>query len=73
MMMAKRIGKWAWALSAQERVTAAVVDAARGDVEGTSARTRRAYDAMMVKQKKLLARQNQNGGLEPRRRTGPGV
>jgi hypothetical protein len=60
-MMTKRIGKWAWALSAQERVVAAVVDAARGDTEGIGARIRRAHDAMLVKQKKLLARQQQDG------------
>lgn len=59
-MMTKRIGKWAWALSAQERVTAAIVDSARGDTDAIGVRVRRAHDAMLAKQKKLLARQKRD-------------
>jgi hypothetical protein len=60
-MMTKRIGNWAWTLSPQERVTAAIVDAARGDTGAFSTRVRRAHDAMVTKQKKLLARQKSDG------------
>ena len=67
MKMGKRIGKWAWALSSDERLTAALVDAARGDADGLSAKVRRAHDAMQVKQKKLLARQKSDVGAAPRR------
>jgi hypothetical protein len=73
MLMAKRIGKWAWALSADERVTAAIIDAARGDPEGISVRVRRAHDVMLVKQKKVLARQQGDGLNALRRPTGPRI
>jgi hypothetical protein len=53
MMMGKRIGKWSWTLSAQERVTAAIVGEARGGK--VSAKLRRQHDAMVEKQRKLTA------------------
>ena len=67
MNMGKRIGKWAWALSSDERLTAALVDAARGDSDGLSAKVRRGHDAMLVKQKKLLALQKRDVGTAARR------
>jgi hypothetical protein len=71
MMMAKRIGNWAWTLSADERVTAAIMDAARGDTAGISVRVRRAHEVMQAKQKKVLARQPGAGAAAPRRSPGP--
>jgi len=54
MMTSKRIGKWSWALSAEERLTAALVDQARGGKLG--ARLKRRHDAMVEKQRKLADR-----------------
>ena len=51
MMMGKRIGKWSWTLSADERVTAAIVGEARGGK--LSAKLQRRLDAMIEKQRKL--------------------
>jgi hypothetical protein len=62
MTMGKRIGKWSWALSADERMTAAIVDGARGDPARVSAKVRRAHDVMLDKQKKLLAMKAREGG-----------
>jgi hypothetical protein len=56
MMMGKRLGKWAWALSADERLAAAGVDQARGGEIVLSAKLKRVHSAMLEKQKKLLAR-----------------
>ena len=52
----KRIGKWCWALSADERVTAAVVGRAQSEKTGISKELKRKYAAMLEKQEKLLAR-----------------
>jgi hypothetical protein len=51
MMMGKRIGKWTWTLSAEERLTAAMVGEARGGK--LSAKLKRRHDAMVEKQRKL--------------------
>ena len=55
-MMAKRIGKWAWALSADERLAAALVEGARGAEVALGVKLRGVYHAMLEKQKKLAAR-----------------
>lgn len=52
----KRIGKWVWALSAEEGLTATLVEAARRDQSPVSALLKRRYAAMIEKQRKLLAR-----------------
>ena len=51
MMMGKRTSKWSWALSAEERLTTALVDQARGGK--LSAKLKRRHDAMVEKQRKL--------------------
>jgi hypothetical protein len=53
MMMGKRIGKWSWNLSADERLTAAIVGEARGGK--LSAKLKRRHDDMIEKQRKLAA------------------
>lgn len=57
MVMGKRIGKWAWALSAEERLTAALVDQARGGEDALGAKVKRAHGVMLEKQRKLVARE----------------
>ncbi len=52
----KRIGKWSWALSADERLTAAAVGRSQSEQTGISRELKRKYDAMLAKQEKLLAR-----------------
>jgi hypothetical protein len=52
-MMSKRVGKWAWALSNQERVAAAIVGVAHSEKSAISAKLKRQYDAMLEKQRKL--------------------
>lgn len=54
----RRIGKWCWALSAEEGLTAAVVEASQRDHRPVSAMLKRRYAAMVSKQRKLLARAN---------------
>lgn len=54
MIISKRIGKWSWALSAEERLTAALVSQARGTK--LSAKLERRHGAMVEKQRKLDAR-----------------
>jgi hypothetical protein len=56
MLMGKRIGKWSWALSAEERLTAVLVDQAHGDHSLLTAKLKRAHDGMLEKQRKLAAR-----------------
>lgn len=56
MMMGKRTGQWAWALSAAERLTAARMEQARGDGPKPNQKVQRAHRAMLAKQAKLLAR-----------------
>ena len=70
-MIGKRIGKWSWALSPEERVTAA--SAERATREGTPAgvRLQRRYELMVEKQRKLTAREGpakagQRGGAGER-------
>ena len=52
-MITKRIGKWSWALSAEERLAAAVVERAEREKTRIAMPIRRRYDAMLKKQKKL--------------------
>jgi len=58
-MMMKRIGSWPWALSGDERLAAAAIGRTLG-VQGSehpvSAKIRHRHGAMLLKQKKLLAR-----------------
>jgi hypothetical protein len=54
-MMSKRVGKWAWALSGEERVAAAIVGVAQSEKSEISAKLKRQYDAMLEKQRKLTA------------------
>ena len=52
-MMSKRVGKWAWALSNEERVAAAVVGVAQSEKSAISGKLKRTYEAMLEKQRKL--------------------
>ena len=54
-MMSKRVGKWAWALSGEERVAAAIVGVAQSEKSEISAKLKKKYDAMLEKQRKLTA------------------
>ena len=54
-MMSKRVGKWAWALSNEERVAAAVVGVAQSEKSAISGKLKRTYEAMLEKQRKLTA------------------
>jgi hypothetical protein len=54
-MMSKRVGKWAWALSGEERVAAAIVGVAQSEKSEISAKLKRKYEAMLEKQRKLTA------------------
>jgi hypothetical protein len=67
MLEAKRIGKWLWALSSEERMTAALIDQARGG-PAVSARVKRAHAAMLVKQAKLQALDKRVSSESPSRR-----
>ncbi len=61
-MTNKRVGKWAWSLSAQERLAAAVaVQAVRDKSDVASKALRLVYAAMLEKQKKLQARADRSG------------
>ena len=53
MIANKRIGKWAWALSSEERLIAATVDRAQGDHARIGAKIKRRYELMQGKQRKL--------------------
>ncbi len=55
-MMMKRIGSWPWALSRDERLAAATVGRGQGTEVQANAKIKQRYGAMLVKQKKLLAR-----------------
>ena len=61
MLTNKKIGGWCWALSGEEGMTALVVGRALREGADVPPRMRRRYDAMMEKQKKLLARQRSAG------------
>jgi hypothetical protein len=52
----RRIGKWVWALSAEEGLTAVLVERAQREDMPVSAKLKRRYAAMLEKQRKLLAR-----------------
>jgi hypothetical protein len=55
-MMMKRIGSWPWALSRDERLAAAAIGRSQNPETPVSAKVKHRYGAMLVKQKKLLAR-----------------
>ncbi len=52
-MISKRIGHWSWALSLDERKTAALVAIRRGEQTRLSVKLQRKHDAMLEKQRKL--------------------
>jgi hypothetical protein len=52
-MIGKRIGRWCWTLSADERRTAVVVALRQGEQVPLSIKLRRKHDAMLQKQRKL--------------------
>jgi len=52
-MMSKRVGKWAWALTGEERIAAAVIGRSQSEKTPVSAKLKRKYDAMLEKQRKL--------------------
>jgi hypothetical protein len=54
-MMSKRVGKWAWTLSGEERLAAAIVGVAQSEKSEISAKLKKKYDAMLEKQRKLTA------------------
>jgi hypothetical protein len=54
-MMSKRVGNWAWALTGDERIAAAVVGRSQSEKTPISAKLKRKYDAMLEKQRKLTA------------------
>lgn len=53
----RRIGKWVWALSGEEGLTATLVERALRGGEPVSDRLMKRYAAMVEKQRKLVARQ----------------
>jgi hypothetical protein len=54
-MISKRISHWSWALSADERKTAAAVVRRQREQRQLTTRLRRKHDAMLEKQRKLAA------------------
>jgi hypothetical protein len=52
-MLSSRIGHWSWALSADERKTAALVAIRWGQQAPLSVKLRRKHEAMFEKQRKL--------------------
>lgn len=69
-MVSKRIGTWSWALSAEERLTATVVDRSQREKERVAMPMRRRYAAMLEKQKKLEKREAASGTSPNARRGG---
>lgn len=57
----KRIGNWCWALSAEEGLTVVLVQSAQRDRTPLGRNLQRRYEAMLVKQRKLLARAKSGG------------
>ncbi len=55
MLTNKRIGHWAWTLTAEEGLTALVVGRALRENAPVAAVMERRYRRMLMKQKKLLA------------------
>ena len=49
-MISKRIGKWSWTLSGEERLVAAIVSRAQCEKAPISPKLKRKYDAMQAKQ-----------------------
>jgi hypothetical protein len=58
-MLYKRIGHWSWALSADERKTAALVERRQRDQSRITTRLQRKHEAMLEKERKLGAREKQ--------------
>jgi hypothetical protein len=52
-MISKRIGHWTWALSTDERKTAALVAIRQGEQTALTTKLQRKHDAMLEKQRKL--------------------
>lgn len=61
-MMIERVGNWAWALTPAERLVAVQVAMAQRDGSAIAAKSARRYEAMRVKQAKLIARGVTAGG-----------
>lgn len=57
MLTNKRIGHWAWTLTAEEGLTALVVGRALREKVPVTAIMKRRYSVMLEKQKKLVAMQ----------------
>ena len=62
LMTNNRIGHWAWSLTAEEGLAALVVSRSLRDGSPVTAGLKRVYDAMLNKQKKLVARQRKGSG-----------
>jgi hypothetical protein len=58
-MISKCIGHWSWALSADERKTAALVERRQRDQSRVTTRLRRKHETMLEKERKLNAREKQ--------------
>ena len=58
-MLYKRIGHWSWALSADERKTAALVERRQREQSRITTRLQRKHEAMLEKERKLNAREKQ--------------
>ncbi len=52
-MISKRIGHWSWALSADERKTAATLAIRRAEQTRLTMKLQRKHEAMLLKQRKL--------------------
>lgn len=61
-MITGRIGNWAWSLTPAERLVSVQVTAAQHEGAAIGPRLARRYEAMRVKQTKLLARGVAAGG-----------
>jgi hypothetical protein len=52
-LISKRLGHWSWALSADERKTAAALAIRQGEQTRLTTRLQRKHEAMLLKQRKL--------------------
>lgn len=64
MLTNKRIGNWAWTLTAEEGMTALVVGRALRENIPVKPSLKRRYAAMIEKQKKLVARQHRGAATQ---------
>lgn len=58
-MINKRIGHWSWALSTDERKTAALVERRQREQRRVTTSLQRNHEAMLEKERKLNAREKQ--------------